>query len=137
MLKPSGSIVDMWNDQVEQNGFMGDFRGNTGSYITRENDNEPEITKYTAEFNPLDPFNKSGKFMLQRAAMLHLRYSEAANRDGEHKIAYYLINQGMSSYNPIPDNVQDVSMYQRTLKPFPYDFAPPGRRSAGCRRTPG
>lgn len=122
MLKPSESIIDLWNSQVQQNGFMGDFRGNTGSYKAGQDGSQPEITKYTSEFDPLDPFNKEGKFMLQRAALLHLRYSEAANRDGEHKIAYYLINQGMSSYNPIPNGVTDVSMYQRTLKPFPYDF---------------
>lgn len=122
MLQPSKSIISLWNDQKQQNGFMGDFRGNTGSYETDESGQYPEITKYTAEFDISSPFEKSGKFMLMRAALLHLRYSEAANRDNEHKIAYHLVNNGISNYSPIPEDATDVSQYQRTLKPFPYDF---------------
>lgn len=126
MLKPSQSIIKLWDSQVQANAFVGDFRGETGSYIVDEVGENPEITKYTAEYDILDPFNRSGKFMLQRAGLLHLRFSEAANRDGYHKLAYHLVNDGMVSYNPIPDSMYYagalVENYNRTLEPFPYDF---------------
>ena len=127
MLKPSQSVIDMWDSQIQYNDYAGDFRGNTGSYFMDSITFQTEITKYTSEFDILNPFNKSGKFMLMRAGQLHLRYSEAANRDGEYKIAYKLVNDGMRAYNPIPDSLVNVGgavveIYNRTLKPFPYDF---------------
>lgn len=121
-IQPSASVINMWQSQQQENGFMGDFRGNTGSYQSSDGDVDPEITKYTSEFDINSPFDKSGKFMLMRAALLHLRYCEAANRDNEHKIAYHLVNDGIANYSPIPDGVTEVGQYQRTLKPFPYDF---------------
>lgn len=122
MLRPSKSIMNKWEQQEQQNDFMGDFRGNTGSYLLDEQGENPEISKYTAEFDLLNPFDKSGKFMLMRAALLHLRYCEAANRDNEYRVAYHLLNDGIGNYSPIPSGVTDVSQYGKTLKPFPYDF---------------
>ncbi|MDA3854173.1 MAG: RagB/SusD family nutrient uptake outer membrane protein [Bacteroidales bacterium] len=122
MLQPSKSIINQWDKQEQQNGFIGDFRGNTGSYDLDDKGQNPEITKYSAEFDILNPFDKSGKFMLMRAALLHLRYCEAANRDNEHLIAYHLINDGIANISPIPDGATNVSQYNNTLKPFPYNF---------------
>jgi len=126
MLKPSQSIIDQWDEQVQYNGFPGDFRGNTGSYQTDKNGLNPEITKYTSEYDILSPFDFSGKFMLMRAGLLNLRYCEAANREGFHELAYHLTNDGMPGYHPIPDTMYyagaDVSSFNRTLEPFPFDF---------------
>lgn len=139
MLKPSQSIIDLWDAQVQSNGFVGDFRGKTGSYEVDPSGANPEITKYTAEFDILEPFDKSGKFMLQRSALLHLRFSEAANRDDHHLLAYHLVNNGIIGYKPIPDTMfyagAVVENFNRTGEPFPYDFD--GLKSEAYHNPPG
>lgn len=119
-LKPAKRAIEKWDAQVQQNDFPGDFRGNTGSYIMENNN--PVITKYTMNYSNKDLFDKSGKWFLKRAGGLHLRYAEAANRTGHHKIAYALINNGIRANYPAPDTVLDITYYERTNEPFPFDF---------------
>jgi len=133
-LKPSQLIMDNWEAQVQLNGFIGDFRGNTGSYQIINN--EPVIMKYISNYSLLDPFNKSGKWFLWRAGLLHLRYIEAANRDGQFKIAYSLLNNGIRT-NYGQAGATDLTYLEQTLQPFPYDFdarmANVGQIPAGMR----
>ena len=45
--------------------------------------------------------NTKGEWFLYRAAKLHLRYAEAANRDNQQKIADAILNYGIkSAYSP-------------------------------------
>lgn len=118
-LKPSQEIIDNWDSQVQYNEFRGDFRGNTGSYDIINN--EPVIMKFIADYSILDPFNKSGKWFLWRAAQLHLRFIEAANRDGQYKVAYSLLNNGIRPNYYVP-NLTDITYTEQTLLSFPYDF---------------
>jgi len=119
-LKPSLLAMDNWKSQVQQNNFKGDFRGETGSYVLENA--EPVITKYTANYSMLNPFDKSGKWFLNRAGGLHLRYSEAANRTGHRKIAYSLLNNGIRPNYAAPAGELDITYYERTNEPFPFDF---------------
>ena len=117
--KPSASIMEDWKAQIQRNGFKGDFRGNTGSYTMING--QPEITKYIMNYDESDPFNKEGKWFLYRAGGVHLRYCEAANRDGKYKVAYSLLNNGIRS-NYDEEGAMDLTYLQQTLLPYPYDF---------------
>lgn len=134
LLKPSQLIMDNWDAQVQLNDFAGDFRGNDGSYQIINN--EPVVMKYISNYSQLDPFDKSGKWFLLRAGLLHLRYIEAANRDGQFKIAYSLLNNGIRT-NYGEAGATDLTYLEQTLEPFPYDFdarmANVGQIPAGMR----
>ncbi|MEI7504009.1 MAG: hypothetical protein WCJ61_12060, partial [Paludibacter sp.] len=111
-LKPSSYVIDsLWNTQVQQsNGFVFDGRGRESSY---DNINgQPVVLKYLYDYYSVDntdanknihlnynnfsnQFTKPGKWYLYRAALLHLRYAEAANRAGYPKLAYALLNNGI------------------------------------------
>ncbi|MBK0370696.1 RagB/SusD family nutrient uptake outer membrane protein [Flavobacterium sp. SE-1-e] len=123
MAKPSQRAMDLWNSQVQQNKFPYDARGPKFTY--KMNGNDPVIKKYIYKFEAAaDPFNKDGEWMLYRAAKLHLRYAEAANRDKQHKIANALLNLGINNAYTPADYVagSSVADIQQTKEPFPYDF---------------
>ena len=90
--KPSALAITSWNNQVRLDGGLTDRRGLNASY--RLQGNEPEVMKFTAKYNPLNPYEVTGVWILYRASELHLRYAEAANRDAHSKIAATLLNDG-------------------------------------------
>ena len=111
-LKPSSYVIDsLWNTQVQQsNGFVFDGRGRESSYDYVNG--QPVVLKYLYDYYSVDntdanktihlnynnftnQFTKPGKWYLYRAALLHLRYAEAANRAGYPKLAYALLNNGI------------------------------------------
>lgn len=131
LAKPSQRAMEMWdsNNQVFSIGgttvlgYPYDARGSKFTYRMVAGD--PVIMKYIYKFeSAADQFNRNGDWFLYRAAKLHLRYAEAANRDNQQELAYALLNQGIrTTYNPlnIPDtgNVTDA---MQTKLPFPYNF---------------
>lgn len=133
LLKPSLSALDNWNNGIQKNGFSGDFRGENSSYILEGE--FPVIQKYISDYNPvLQPYNKSGKWFLWRAAGLHLKFSEAANRDGHSKLAYALMNEGIKTTYEDPTQ-EDYFTQSQTNLPFPYDFD--GRQTGSTDNPPG
>ncbi len=116
-LKPSSYVMDsLWNTQVQKsNGFVFDGRGKEASYDLVNG--QPVVLKYLYDYysnfsvddnktihlnyNSIsNPYSNAGKWFLYRAALLHLRYAEAANRAGYPKLAYALLNDGiMANYN--------------------------------------
>ncbi|MBN1132026.1 MAG: RagB/SusD family nutrient uptake outer membrane protein [Bacteroidales bacterium] len=126
LLKPAEGVLELWDAQVKRNGFLKDFRGNTGSYeLIGE---EPVITKYISSYNLLNPFEKGGQWHLWRTGLIHLRFIEAANRDGQHRVAMALMNAGINIEYMGDPNATDITYLQRTNLPFPYDFD--GRKGA-------
>jgi hypothetical protein len=111
-LKPSAYAIDsLWENQVQQtNGFVFDGRGRESSF---DNVNgQPVVLKYLYDyydtyttdvnstihlnyFSITNPYSQAGKWFLYRAALLHLRYAEAANRAGYPLLAYALLNNGI------------------------------------------
>jgi len=113
-LKPSSYAMDsLWNTQVQQsNGFMFDGRGKESSYDYVNG--QPVVLKYLYDYyavgntdanktihlnyyNFVNQYSKPGKWFLYRAALLHLRYAEAANRAGYPRLAYALLNNGIKA----------------------------------------
>lgn len=111
LLKPSAYAIDsLWETQVQQsNGFVFDGRGRESSFDYVNG--QPVVLKYlydyynysidanrTIHLNYNDipnAYDKPGKWFLYRAALLHLRYAEAANRAGYPRLAYALLNNGV------------------------------------------
>ncbi|BAV04520.1 SusD family protein [Filimonas lacunae] len=151
LVKPSQAAIDGWDAQVQSdNNFPYDARKRL-TYKTL--DGQPVIMKYLynyvdeTTYLPTSLLNKPGKWFLYRAAQLHLHYAEAANRDGRHKIAYALVNNGLS-YNfdnsPGAGTKRDVTNTQQTFDPetaYQFDarygdnptFRAPWHRNVGIR----
>ena len=124
-LKPSQRAINLWDSQNQLNGFPYDARGQVFSYLKQGED--PVVRKYLYNFlseetqMPVDVFDRDGRWFLYRAAKLHLRFAEAANRDGHHKLADALLNYGIQSAYTVA-GVEDVSNIEQTNLPFPYNF---------------
>ena len=126
LVQPSQQAIDQWNSQKQTNNFPYDARGKM-TYKTVGG--SPVIMKYLyTYFNPLTNLpigaslqEKNGNWFLYRAATLHLRYAEAANRDGRRKLAFALMNQGIpNTYDNTA--ISDKTNLQATFDVPPYDF---------------
>ncbi|WP_394990554.1 RagB/SusD family nutrient uptake outer membrane protein [Emticicia sp.] len=124
-VKPSEQSISLWNSQRQINNFPFDSRGRM-TYKTVNG--KPVIMKYLYNYiDPLTSFNLGnanfgkGQWLLYRAATLHLRFAEAANRDGRRKLAFALMNQGISTtYNNTA--ITDKTNLMNTFDVPPYDF---------------
>ncbi len=133
LVKPSQEILDNWNNQRQNsvaiagaaNGIPYDARGllstsNIGGQLA--------ITKFTANYInvltglPANLLTKNGKWFLFRQAHLHLRFAEAANRDGFPKLAYALFNNGIPAAFDVPGVVDKTNIMNTFMYPDPYKF---------------
>lgn len=127
LVMPSQQAKDNWNSQLQANGFPFDARGN---FTWRTLNGQPVIVKYLYNYLdqttllPTSLFAKNGQWFLNRAADVHLRFSEAANRDGRHKLAFALVNTGISADTAYgAHGAVDVTPFMNTLYDvFPYNF---------------
>ncbi len=123
LLKPSDEVISLWNSETQRNGFPYDARGSKFSYFM--SNDRPYVKKYlnvvTQGTNLVAINITEGNWFLYRAAKLHLRYAEAANRDGEHRLADALLNFGIQA-EYTNDTITDVTNIEQTKLPFPYNF---------------
>ena len=93
-IKPSQRAIDLWNAQTTIAGIPWDPRSRMSYTVAADGD--PVITKHTdVTATPLSLLNKGGQWHIFRAAGAHLRFAEAANRDGQGRVAYALVNNGL------------------------------------------
>lgn len=119
LVRPSVPAVAAWDSQVQLNDFPFDARG---LFSWQEQGSQPVIRKYLYNYSPLEPLEKDGKWFLYRVAAMHLHFAEAANRDGRHKLAWALLNQGIkTTFDTDPGN-SDQTNKQATFDVFPYNF---------------
>lgn len=131
-LKASQAAIDRWNSETQRSGIPYDARGRLS--FTNES-GKSVITKFTDNAVALTPLNKAGNWNILRAAGVHLKFSEAANRDGKGKLAWALLNLGIkiTFYNgnytygiKIPANINPLNIdelnTQMTPYPEPYLF---------------
>ena len=124
LAKPSQRAIDLWQSNTQSNGFPYDARGQKFTY--RMVGGEPVIMKYIYKYEAAaNAFKTDGDWFLYRAAKLHLRYAEAANRDNQHRIADAILNFGIkSAYMPagFDESTGDATNIEQTKEAFPYDF---------------
>lgn len=95
-IRPSQKIMDIWDSKTLINGVPWDARGKLSYELAADGD--PVITKLTDNSSSsLNLLNKGGQWNIFRAAGAHLRFSEAANRDGQGRVAYALLNNGIKT----------------------------------------
>ncbi len=124
LVAPSEAAIVNWNSQTQTNSVNYDARG---VYSWEEMNGDPVITKYIKNYDSSSPYERGGFWYLYRAALLHLRFCEAANRDDESRIAYALLNIGIQAEYTVAGST-DITYEERTNKPWPYDFD--GRQDA-------
>jgi hypothetical protein len=113
-LKPSQWAIDsLWEAQVQrENSFVFDGRGRQASFDFVNG--QPVVIKYLYDYYPQatdnnrtiyleygglqNEYAQPGKWFVYRAGLLHLRYAEAANREGYPDLAYALINDGIRDH---------------------------------------
>lgn len=125
-LKPSQTIINLWEDQTQGNGTQVDAR----AWLSTKNwgTDEVEIGKYTFVYDPITaPLEKEGRWFLERAGSMHLKFSEAANNDNNpetSELARALINNGIrAAYTPEGFSGDDNTDISQTLDlGWPYDF---------------
>lgn len=99
-MKPSTyAINEMWGSEMQRNGYPYDCRGISGGVKKNANGNY-EVAKYAMSYDAVaTPYDNEGKWYLYRAALLHLRFAEAANRSesggGYPRLAWALVNDGI------------------------------------------
>jgi hypothetical protein len=141
-VRPSQQAMDNWNSQMQVFTFTAGtgtapvvFGDNfpfdsRGVFTYRYINGQPVIMKFlynylAADNSPISILAKQGKWFLARAATLHLHYAEAANRAGQNKVAYAIVNRGIGfTYDNVPGgtNGRDVTNIQQTFQPYPYNF---------------
>ncbi|MCH7414531.1 RagB/SusD family nutrient uptake outer membrane protein [Belliella sp. R4-6] len=119
-IRPSVAVIDAWESQVQNNRFEFDARGrlSTKNYGTEY----PEVGKYTFNYNGVTaPLTQNGRWFLERAASLHLKYAEATNRGslpGLSRLARAFVNNGVHvEYTPpgFNKNLMDATDVMNTL----------------------
>lgn len=84
-IKPSQAIKDLWNSQIQYSGIPGDARARLSVTSTMGGE---MLNKFT---------ENGGKWGIYRASLLHLRFAEAANRDGQTKLGWAFLNIGLTN----------------------------------------
>ena len=141
-LKPSALAIKNWSLQDRADGTPTDLRGLGASYTNQAG--YPVVRKFLGIFDISRPLEKVGIWYINRAADLHLRIAEAANRDGKNRLAYSLLSyelkyifdpyQGPTLYAenspgrsftsdwPSGSPKRDLSKVMRTPYGYPFDY---------------
>lgn len=114
LVKPSVVSINNWDNQVRTDGGLTDRRGLGSSYTIDAG--QPEVLKYVQNYDVLTPFEVTGIWTIYRAAILHLRYAEAANRLGRSELAGALINDGITAV------FGTKSTYDGVVESYPFNF---------------
>lgn len=123
-LRPSQFAINNWNSQTRSDNTPGDYRGENASW--KMVGGQPVINKFTSNYTPTSPFETNDKWILYRAATLHLHYAEAANRAGRIELAFAFLNLGLRyTFDPEHLNAshdsRDVTDIEQSFG-APFDF---------------
>jgi starch-binding outer membrane protein, SusD/RagB family len=132
LVKPSMEIMDLWDGETQRpvtaTGITTSIPYDARKFLsTMTIGGQPVAMKYLynyINYNNLAPFNplvKNGKWFLFRQTQMHMRFAEAANRMGKHRLAWGFLNSGLAGAYPAPGS--DVTNYHNTLfETYPYNF---------------
>jgi starch-binding outer membrane protein, SusD/RagB family len=136
LIKPSQEVFDLWDGETQLPAQGLAIPYDARKLLSTMNINgQPVAMKYLynyinyANLTPFNALTKNGKWFLYRQAHMHLRYIEAANRVGKHRLSWGLLNNGIAGAYPAPGS--DVTLYHNTLtEAYPYNFD--ARNSGGA-----
>ncbi len=140
LVKPSQQSIDMWNNEQQRpaQGTPGIPYDARGQLTWKNIGGQPVVMKYLYNYInyntnlPVNALQKNSKWFLYRETHLHMRFAEAANRDGRFRLAWGLFNTGIAGAYPAPTS--DVTLYHNTLfDASPYNF---DARNSGSTGVP-
>lgn len=130
LLKPSQEVFDLWDGETQRPAatVAGAVPYDARKLLSTANINgQPVIMKFLynylnyQSFAPTNLLVKNGKWFLFRQTHLHMRFAEAANRAGKHRLAWGLWNNGIAGAYPAPTS--DVTNFHNSLnEPYPFNF---------------
>lgn len=128
LLRPSQEVFDLWDGETQRAAQGGSIPYDARKlFSTMTIGGQPVVMKYLYNYigwntaSALNPLQKNGKWFLFRQTHLHMRFAEAANRTGKHRLAWSLWNSGIAGGYPAPTS--DVTNYHNTLnEPYPFNF---------------
>lgn len=128
LVRPSQEVFDLWDGETQRIAQGGSIPYDARKLLsTMTIGGQPVVAKYLYNYigwntgAALNPLLKNGKWFLFRQTHLHLRFSEAANRSGKHRLAWGLWNSGIAGAYPAPGS--DVTNFHNTLnEPYPFNF---------------
>ncbi len=139
LLKPSQEVFDLWDGETQRSATPAaaavpyDARK---LLSTATINGQPVAMKFLynylnyATLTPTNLLTKNGKWFLFRQTHLHLRFAEAANRAGKHRLAWGLWNNGIAGAYPAPTS--DVTNFHNSLsEPYPFNFDARNSGSSG------
>lgn len=128
LVRPSQEVFDLWDGETQR-----PAQGQSIPYDARKLlstmtiGGQPVAMKYLYNYinyatgTAATPLLKNGKWFLFRQTHMHMRFAEAANRLGKHRIAWALMSGGFAAAYPAPTS--DVTNYHNTLsEPYPFNF---------------
>lgn len=128
LVKPSQEIYDLWDGETQR-----PAQGLSVPYDARKLMStatiagQPVAMKYLYNYinystlTPINLLTKNGKWFLYRQTTMHMRFAEAANRLGRHRLAWGLMNSGIAGAYPAPTST--VTYYHNTLfDTYPFNF---------------
>jgi len=121
LVQPSQAAMDMWNNEQQRpaQGSPGIPYDARGQLTWKMINGQPVVMKYLYNYInnatgvPANVLQKDSKWFLYRQTHLHMRFAEAANRAGHHRLAWGLFSPGIGGAWPAPGS--DVTNYQNTL----------------------
>lgn len=141
LVRPSQQVYDLWDGETQRPVLGGSIPYDARKLLsTMEIAGKPVAMKYLYNYinwqtrMATNPLVKNGKWFLFRQTHLHMRFAEAANRAGKHRLAWGLFNSGFAGAYPPPSGVTDVTNYHNTLsEPAPFNF---DARNSGSTGVP-
>lgn len=136
LLKPSKQVMDMWNSQPQRLYTYANVTIRTElPYDARRDlsvknlNGQNVVMKYLYKYlnwetsAPADVLVKNGDWYLYRQTNLHMRFAEAANRDGWHKLGWAFFNNGIIGAYDTAGSGNNITNLMNTLDyPYPYNF---------------
>jgi len=136
LLKPSKQVMDMWNAQPQLNyNFPNTSINSQFAFDARRDLSVKDFggqlvaMKYLYKYinwennAPADVLVKNGDWYLYRQTHLHMRFAEAANRDGWHKVGWAFFNNGIiGAYDTAGSGNNIVNLMNTNDHPYPYNF---------------
>ncbi len=128
LVQPSKQVFDLWDAQTQRAAQGGSIPYDARKLLsTMTIGGQPVAMKYLYNYinyttgAPTTPLLKNGKWFLFRQTHLHMRFAEAANRSGKHRVAWALLSGSFAAAYPAPGS--DVTAYHNSLaEPYPFNF---------------
>lgn len=128
LVRPSQEVFDLWDGETQRPAQGGSIPYDARKLLsTKTIGGQPVAMKYLYNYldyatgNAPTPLLKNGKWFLFRQTHMHMRFAEAANRLGKHRIAWALLSGSFAAAYPAPTS--SVTDYHNTLsEPYPFNF---------------